>query len=159
MTRILHTGDFRACQDHLDHPLLRPPAPRIDLLYLDTTYCRPQYRFPDQQLTIQSAVQTGQRVVCRRQLASDKGLRWLVDEIRNSRKKKSKLDKGQKTLMQWLFKKDFKENTAPAIEPEPMMPFSVELVRQSRILFVVGTYLIGKERVFQSRVKEDVSVV
>jgi hypothetical protein len=83
----------------------------------------------------------------------------LVDEIRNSRKKKSKLDKGQKTLMQWLFKKDFKENTAPAIEPEPMMPFSVELVRQSRILFVVGTYLIGKERVFQSRVKEDVSVV
>ena len=48
---VLHTGDFRAstavCNDPRMHELLRQSGP-VDLLYLDTTYCKPGYTFPDQ---------------------------------------------------------------------------------------------------------------
>ncbi|KAI8910187.1 beta-lactamase-like protein [Gorgonomyces haynaldii] len=47
-TRILHTGDFRACEAHWTHPNLQG---RIDFLYLDTTYCKPIYKFPPQEQT------------------------------------------------------------------------------------------------------------
>lgn len=44
--RLLHTGDFRANNRHLDHHELRSDSRPIDNLYLDTTYCRPEYAFP-----------------------------------------------------------------------------------------------------------------
>ncbi|ERN06358.1 DNA cross-link repair protein SNM1 [Amborella trichopoda] len=40
----LHTGDFRACREMQSHPLLM--AQMVNVLYLDTTYCNPKYRFP-----------------------------------------------------------------------------------------------------------------
>ncbi len=47
---VLHTGDFRAstgvCEDPQLRELLRQSP--VDLLYLDTTYCKPAYTFPDQ---------------------------------------------------------------------------------------------------------------
>lgn len=50
----LHTGDFRANDSMADHPLLRHT--RIASLFLDTTYCDEQYRFPAQQTVIDKAV-------------------------------------------------------------------------------------------------------
>ncbi|NXU51717.1 DCR1A protein, partial [Turnix velox] len=53
---ILHTGDFRA-----DPFMERYPAligQRVHTLYLDTTYCSPEYTFPPQQEVIQFAVNT-----------------------------------------------------------------------------------------------------
>ncbi|TGZ80648.1 DRMBL-domain-containing protein [Ascodesmis nigricans] len=50
-TRVLHCGDFRACPEHLTHPLLRPPN-KIDTIYLDTTYLNPKYAFPSQSSVI-----------------------------------------------------------------------------------------------------------
>ncbi|MBE7180865.1 MAG: hypothetical protein INR71_06595, partial [Terriglobus roseus] len=57
--RILHCGDFRACQAHLEHPLLKPDVidnitgqtkqQKIDVCYLDTTYLNPKYAFPSQE--------------------------------------------------------------------------------------------------------------
>lgn len=55
-TTILHTGDFRA-----DTSMERYPAligRKIHTLYLDTTYCSPEYTFPPQQEAIQFAVNT-----------------------------------------------------------------------------------------------------
>ncbi|RMD39565.1 hypothetical protein DV735_g5565, partial [Chaetothyriales sp. CBS 134920] len=66
-TRVLHCGDFRACRAHVVHPLLRPDvvdsitgATRqqvIDSCYLDTTYLTPKYAFPSQQDVISACAQ------------------------------------------------------------------------------------------------------
>ncbi|EEQ34639.1 DNA cross-link repair protein PSO2/SNM1 [Microsporum canis] len=65
--RILHCGDFRACSAHINHPLLRPDIKdphtgqltqqKIDVCYLDTTYLNPKYAFPFQQDVIDACAQ------------------------------------------------------------------------------------------------------
>jgi len=50
----LHTGDFRACDTMATHALLKNL--RIDALYLDTTYCKPTYTFPPQNVVINHVI-------------------------------------------------------------------------------------------------------
>ncbi|XP_042545528.1 DNA cross-link repair 1A protein [Dipodomys spectabilis] len=52
---MLHTGDFRA-DPSMERSLLA--AHRVHTLYLDTTYCSPEYTFPSQQEVIQFAINT-----------------------------------------------------------------------------------------------------
>ncbi|KAF3631608.1 DNA cross-link repair protein SNM1 [Capsicum annuum] len=50
----LHTGDFRASKLMQSYPLLA--TQRINLLYLDTTYCNPKYRFPSKEDVLEFVV-------------------------------------------------------------------------------------------------------
>ncbi|KAM6185622.1 DNA cross-link repair 1A protein [Rhynchocyon petersi] len=54
-TVILHTGDFRA-DPSMERSLLA--SHKVHTLYLDTTYCSPEYSFPPQQQVIQFAINT-----------------------------------------------------------------------------------------------------
>ncbi|KAM0838153.1 hypothetical protein ACQ4PT_061158 [Festuca glaucescens] len=58
-TTYLHTGDFRASKSMQLHPLLQTGC--VNLLYLDTTYCNPKYKFPPQEDVIDFVVRTAQR--------------------------------------------------------------------------------------------------
>ncbi|KAM8729745.1 DNA cross-link repair 1A protein [Acanthopagrus schlegelii] len=53
---VLHTGDFRADASMETYPELL--SCRVQTLYLDTTYCSPEYTFPRQQEVINFAAST-----------------------------------------------------------------------------------------------------
>ena len=65
-TTILHTGDFRASPDMESYPEFWQLDFRVDRLYLDTTYCRPEYDFPSQADVIQRTVELVQEFIAKK---------------------------------------------------------------------------------------------
>ncbi|KAL5979872.1 hypothetical protein ACLOJK_038984 [Asimina triloba] len=57
----LHTGDFRACKLMQTYPLLSKH--RVKVLYLDTTYCNPRYRFPSKEDVVGFVVRIAKSVL------------------------------------------------------------------------------------------------
>jgi DNA cross-link repair 1A protein len=127
--RVLHCGDFRACPAHVQHPLLRPDVvdtasgqsrqQRIDVCYLDTTYLNPKYSFPNQEDVIKACAD-----ICVR-LSDEKG---DGKEVLN-------LHKGKGDLMSKFFSKEHNETK------------NGDSTSRGRLLVVIGTYSIGKERI------------
>ncbi|OJD10880.1 hypothetical protein AJ78_08222 [Emergomyces pasteurianus Ep9510] len=131
--RILHCGDFRACPAHVQHPLLRPDVVDsltgksrqqvIDVCYLDTTYLNPKYSFPNQ-----DDVVTACAAVC-----ADLKSTSQNDSDEVTRRPKTT---GMSTMMDVRFSSPH-SLTQAGCEPRKS---------RGRLLVVIGTYSIGKER-------------
>ncbi|KAI5953292.1 pso2 [Candida jiufengensis] len=126
--RLLHCGDFRVSMEILDHPLLNDyslgrhefkDTLRLDKVYLDTTYMNPTYIFPKQELVCSTIAQ-------------------LFEDLT-----KQENNKSSNTLFNTWFGyltqrriTDFWNNkNKPTNE-----------TKKKKFLILVGTYVIGKER-------------
>ncbi|KAL8695559.1 MAG: hypothetical protein Q9224_003355 [Gallowayella concinna] len=144
--RVLHCGDFRACPAHAQHPLLRPDVidrvtgkttahQKLDVCYLDTTYLTPKYAFPSQEEVIQACAD-----MCV-SLSKDK-----VDE--NDDWEQTKKERAGSGMVKFV-RKDSNTIKEEADEDSDIKA-SVGKgngKRRGRLLVIVGTYSIGKERI------------
>ncbi|KAG0209013.1 DNA break repair nuclease [Mortierella sp. GBA30] len=147
--RYLHTGDFRASPSMSIDPILRQPQNvPIDILYLDTTYSNPRYTFPPQDLVVQGTA----NLVCR-----ELGLHNNVAQTA-SPAAVVKITKKINIMESWLKKES--GNTEKLISMSIKTSKTIkakqkwqEPTEKDRIVICVGTYLIGKERVFKAIAK------
>ncbi|KAF9699396.1 hypothetical protein EKO04_002646 [Ascochyta lentis] len=133
LQRVLHCGDFRACQMHIEHPLLRPDVvdavsgasreQKLDVCYLDTTYLTPKYAFPPQQQVIQACADM---CVSLNKLRAEDTDGW-------EQMKRERAGAGMTKFV--------RKNTTENTEEPPKSP------DRGRLLVIVGTYSIGKERI------------
>ncbi|KAI9837649.1 MAG: hypothetical protein M1838_004768 [Thelocarpon superellum] len=134
--RVLHCGDFRACPAHLEHALLRPDVmdvvtgksagrQKIDVCYLDTTYLNPRYAFPAQEEVIRACADM---CVSLKKERTDENDAWETT-------KRERAGSGMTKFV-----------TAGAPIKGGVEETAGEKSR-GRLLVVVGTYSIGKERI------------
>ncbi|KAK3828370.1 MAG: hypothetical protein J3Q66DRAFT_322498 [Benniella sp.] len=145
--RYLHTGDFRASPDMCLDPILRqPPNVPIDILYLDTTYSNPRYTFPPQDIVIQEAA----NLVCREvgvqheQVTPTPVVQVVAKKV-NLMESWLKRESGNREKLQSMSIKATQNIKGKQTWQEP--------AEKSKIVICVGTYLIGKERVFMAIAK------
>ena len=145
--RVLHCGDFRACPAHVQHPLLRPDVidiatgrnaaqQKLDVCYLDTTYLTPKYAFPSQAEVIKACADMCVSLGKERVDESDD---W-------EQTKKERAGSG----MVKFVRKDSDMIKEEAVEDDiDAMKVNTQNGRKSRgrLLVIVGTYSIGKERI------------
>lgn len=143
--RILHCGDFRACPAHVQHPKLRPDIvdavtgrnlaqQKLDVCYLDTTYLTPKYAFPSQAEVIKACAD-----MCV-SLSKD-----FVDE--NDSWERTKKERAGDGMVKFVRKTSIKEEgdvDEVDIKIEDEVP---KKKPRGRLLVIVGTYSIGKERI------------
>ncbi|KAI8800793.1 DNA repair metallo-beta-lactamase-domain-containing protein [Cladochytrium replicatum] len=147
--RYLHTGDFRACPDHLKHPAIA--RKRIDLLYLDTTYCKPSHCFPPQGEIIDSISELAYRLAVK-----GESLQEITSTLVATRKK-SKVEPVQGKAVSFMYKflgitQQSVDGRSDSENLEPWKSTSIRKVKW-RTLFVVGAYQIGKEKVYKGIAK------
>lgn len=164
LQRILHCGDFRACRAHIEHPLLMPDVQdkltgktkeqKIDVCYLDTTYLNPKYAFPSQAKVIQACadmcVSLSKHTVdendgweqMKRSRAGEGMVKFVRKESAGSVKEEpSDEGEGEGEEMGIL--------RHPAASQQILTTSTTPSAAKGRgrLLVVVGTYSIGKERI------------
>ncbi|KAL8690985.1 MAG: hypothetical protein Q9218_003690 [Villophora microphyllina] len=144
--RVLHCGDFRACPAHVQHPLLRPDVidavtgkntaqQKLDVCYLDTTYLTPKYAFPSQEEVIKACAD-----MCV-SLSKDK----LEENDDWEQMKKERAGSG---MVKFIRKDSGMIKDEPDEDGDVKPPIGTDNKRRrGRLLVVVGTYSIGKERI------------
>ncbi|MCJ1379727.1 hypothetical protein MMC17_002830 [Xylographa soralifera] len=145
--RVLHCGDFRACPAQVQHPLLRPDVidavtqknvsqQKLDVCYLDTTYLTPKYAFPSQEEVIKACAD-----MCV-SLSKEK-----VDETDNwEQTKKERAGSGMVKFVRKdseIVKEELCEDDVDAMK----VNMKAGSKARGRLLVIVGTYSIGKERI------------
>ncbi|KAK6348409.1 hypothetical protein TWF718_006205 [Orbilia javanica] len=134
LQRILHCGDFRASAKHLRHPLLSVAQKnRIDICYLDTTYLNPKYAFPPQKQVIEACMELC--VSLDREVEEGKELGFG-----DSRKDGGGIEKFAISKSPASEASGSKSETSANMVTPPTKT-------KGKLLVVVGTYSIGKERI------------
>ncbi|GAN07834.1 DRMBL-domain-containing protein [Mucor ambiguus] len=119
--RYLHTGDFRACPKMCLHPMLKERP--LDIVYLDTTYLDPKYSFPSQDSCIQTACELVRR--------------------HNGIINNEDLSSNGKRIDHW-----FTQEKKEIISDQSPQQMNDSNDKKHRLLVVVGTYSLGKEKIF-----------
>ncbi|KAI4119016.1 MAG: hypothetical protein LQ338_007337 [Usnochroma carphineum] len=144
--RVLHCGDFRACPAHVQHPLLRPDVidtvtgksagqQKLDVCYLDTTYLTPKYAFPSQEEVIKACAD-----MCV-SLSKDK-----LDE--NDDWEQAKKERAGSGMVRFIRKDSDIVKEEPDENGDNKAALSKGIAKKrGRLLVIVGTYSIGKERI------------
>lgn len=121
-------ADFRASPAHVAHPALE--GKKVDACYLDTTYLDPKYCFPAQQLVIDACAE----LVRRRVVDGDQAALYRTEPGGG---------KGEQMMKSWI------ETAKSEKVEEPLGDIKTEDIKskpRERLLVLVGTYSIGKER-------------
>lgn len=145
--RILHCGDFRACPAHVQHPKLRPDIvdtvtgrnlaqQKLDVCYLDTTYLTPKYAFPSQEDVIKACADM---CVSLSKDFADESDSW-------EQTKKERAGDGMVKFVRKTSIKDEAETTDDGVRIKIEDDVPSKKAR-GRLLVIVGTYSIGKERI------------
>ncbi|MCJ1413286.1 hypothetical protein MMC19_007391 [Ptychographa xylographoides] len=148
LQRILHCGDFRACPAHVQHPLLRPEVAdaitgknvrqqKLDVCYLDTTYLTPKYAFPSQEEVIKACAD-----MCV-SLSKER-----VDETDDW--EQSKKERAGTGMVKFVKKTSdlIKEESGESDDTgATKVDAKAGTKARGRLLVIVGTYSIGKERI------------
>ncbi|KAG0044077.1 DNA break repair nuclease [Gryganskiella cystojenkinii] len=154
--RYLHTGDFRANPGMSIDPILcQPPNVPIDILYLDTTYSNPRYTFPPQDVVIRETA----RLICK-----EVGVRYDEDNLPAAATAAAPeppmpvVQKKVNIMERWLKKESGNSEKLLALSVKTSQAQKAkekwqEPEEKSKIVICVGTYLIGKERVWMAIAK------
>ncbi|KAL8937125.1 MAG: hypothetical protein Q9211_003845 [Gyalolechia sp. 1 TL-2023] len=144
--RILHCGDFRACPAHVQHPLLRPDVidtvtgrsvrqQKLDVCYLDTTYLTPKYAFPSQEEVIKACADM---CVSLSKDRSDQNDDW----------EQTKKERAGSGMVKFIRKESDMAKEEPDEDTDSKGSLSPSNgKKRGRLLVIVGTYSIGKERI------------
>ncbi|KAK0724006.1 hypothetical protein B0T21DRAFT_373009, partial [Apiosordaria backusii] len=154
--RILHCGDFRACQAHIEHPHLRPETvdaitgktkhQKIDVCYLDTTYLNPKYSFPPQKEVISTCAEISSLL--------NQGLITGDDKEWDSLLRRREGGAPSTSVSKFFTTTDPPPPSKPSPPPPTGPPNAFTAItsnppqtQQNRLLILCGTYSIGKERI------------
>lgn len=132
--RYLHCGDFRASPAHLHHPALK--GKKVDICYLDTTYLNPRYCFPAQEQVVDACAELIKCRVEGDREALMRGSGGGAQLVRQGEMMKGWLSKAKK-------EEDEDEDSKSALALPDVKPAKPA----ERLLVMVGTYSIGKERI------------
>ncbi|CAK1355591.1 unnamed protein product [Cercospora beticola] len=158
--RILHCGDFRACKMHVEHPLLMPEVvdkvsgntkeQKIDVCYLDTTYLNPKYAFPGQEDVIKACADM---CVCLSKDTADDEDGWETMKRQRAGEGMVKFIQRESSVVAASDEvTDATSGDSMTVEKNPhasqqILSSAKDKKSRGRLLVVVGTYSIGKERI------------
>ena len=142
--RILHCGDFRVNMEILNHPILRPFSlthsknnllQLIDKVYLDTTYMSPKHNLPKQELVCEIMANLFQDLI--------------QQEINKDEQKKTTSN----LFSNWFGNFTQSRITDFCTTSSTSKNGLTRPIRKKKFLIVIGTYIIGKEKLAISILK------
>ncbi|KAG0333892.1 DNA break repair nuclease [Podila humilis] len=160
--RYLHTGDFRALPEMCLDPVLCQPVNRpIDILYLDTTYSNPRYTFPSQKLVISETVRAIRQELglSAKNDAAPSPPQLLPTAAHNLGQSKPATPVKKFNIMEnWLKRESGNAEKLKTLSLKPAKTTKSEKdwnrsMETRKVVVCVGTYLIGKERVWMALAK------